>query len=200
VTSRQWLDDVRFGEDGLVPVVAQNALSGEVLMVAYADRDALTRTRDSGDAHYHSRSRGTLWRKGATSGHTQRVIDVRVDCDGDAVLYLVRQTGPACHTGAPTCFGPPGAPMLARLADTITDRARTRPAGSYTAKLLAEGPAAAARKVGEEAVETVIAAGSETPDRLASEAADLLYHLLVLLEAKQLPVERVLEELERRAR
>jgi phosphoribosyl-AMP cyclohydrolase / phosphoribosyl-ATP pyrophosphohydrolase len=200
VTSRQWLDDVRFGEDGLVLVVAQNALSGEVLMVAYADRDALTRTRDSGDAHYHSRSRGTLWRKGETSGHTQRVIDVRVDCDGDAVLYLVRQTGPACHTGTPTCFGSAGAPMLARLADTIADRARTRPAGSYTARLLAEGPAAAARKVGEEAVETVIAAGSETPDRLASEAADLLYHLLVLLEAKQLPVERVLEELERRAR
>jgi len=200
VTSRQWLDDVRFGEDGLVPVVAQNALSGEVLMVAYADRDALTRTRDTGDAHYHSRSRGTLWRKGETSGHTQRVVDVRIDCDGDAVLYLVRQTGPACHTGTPTCFGAPAAPMLARLADTIADRARTRPAGSYTAKLLAEGPAAAARKVGEEAVETVVAAGSETPDRLASEAADLLYHLLVLLEAKQLPVERVLEELERRAR
>lgn len=193
---------MRFGEDGLVPVVAQNALSGEVLMVAYADRDALTRTRDTGDAHYHSRSRNALWRKGETSGHTQRVVDVRVDCDGDAVLYLVRQTGPACHTGTPTCFGAPPAPspMLARLADTIADRARTRPAGSYTARLLAEGPAAAARKVGEEAVETVVAAGSETPDRLASEAADLLYHLLVLLEAKQLPLDRVLEELERRAR
>jgi phosphoribosyl-ATP pyrophosphohydrolase/phosphoribosyl-AMP cyclohydrolase len=200
VTSRQWLDDVRFGEDGLVPVIAQNALSGEVLMVAYADRDALTRTRDTGDAYYHSRSRGVLWRKGETSGHTQRVVDVRVDCDGDAVLYLVKQTGPACHTGTATCFGTPGAPMLARLADTIADRARNRPQGSYTAKLLAEGPAAAARKVGEEAVETVVAAGSETPDRLASEAADLLYHLLVLLEAKQLPLQRVLEELERRAR
>jgi len=199
VTPRQWLDDVRFGADGLVPVVAQNALSGEVLMVAYADRDALTRTRDTGDAYYHSRSRGSLWRKGETSGHTQQVVDVRVDCDGDAVLYLVKQQGPACHTGAATCFGAPVAPMLARLADTIADRARTRPAGSYTAKLLSEGPAAAARKVGEEAVETVVAAGSETPDRLASEAADLLYHLLVLLEAKQLPLERVLEELERRS-
>ena len=191
---------MRFGEDGLVPVVAQNALSGEVLMVAYADRDALTRTRDTGDAYYHSRSRRGLWRKGETSSHTQRVVDVRVDCDGDAVLYLVRQKGPACHTGAPTCFGALAAPTLTRLADTIADRARTRPAGSYTARLLAEGPAAAARKVGEEAVETVVAAGSETPDRLAAEAADLLYHLLVLLEAKQLPLERVLEELERRAR
>lgn len=169
-------------------------------MVAYADRDALTRTRDTGDAHYHSRSRGTLWRKGETSGHTQRVLDVRVDCDGDAVLYLVQQTGPACHTGTPTCFGERAAPLLARLAATIADRARTRPAGSYTARLLAEGPAAAARKVGEEAVETVVAAGSETPERLTSEVADLLYHVLVLLEAKQVPLDRVLEELERRAR
>lgn len=169
-------------------------------MVAYADRDALTRTRDTGDAHYHSRSRGILWRKGETSGHTQRVLDVRVDCDGDAVLYLVQQTGPACHTGTPTCFGPRAAPLLARLADTIADRARARPAGSYTARLLAEGPAAAARKVGEEAVEAVVAAGSETPERLTSEIADLLYHVLVLLEAKQVPLDRVWEELEQRAR
>lgn len=191
---------MRFGDDGLVPVVAQSALSGEVLMVAYADRDALTRTRDTGDAHYHSRSRGALWRKGDTSGHTQRVVDVRVDCDGDAVLYLVQQTGPACHTGTPTCFGGRAAPLLARLADTIAERARTKPAGSYTARLLADGPAAAARKVGEEAVETVVAAGSETPERLTSEVADLLYHVLVLLEAKQVPLDRVLEELERRAR
>lgn len=191
---------MRFGEDGLVPVVAQSALSGEVLMVAYADRAALTRTRDTGDAHYHSRSRGALWRKGETSGHTQRVVDVRVDCDGDAVLYLVRQTGPACHTGAPTCFGERAAPMFARLADTIAERARSKPAGSYTAELLAQGPAAAARKVGEEAVETVVAAASETPERLTSEVADLLYHVLVLLEAKQVPLDRVFEELERRAR
>jgi phosphoribosyl-ATP pyrophosphohydrolase/phosphoribosyl-AMP cyclohydrolase len=200
VSPRQWLDDVRFGADGLVPVVAQHARSGAVLMVAYADRDALTRTRDTGDAHYHSRSRGAVWRKGETSGHTQRVVDVRVDCDGDAVLYVVHQTGPACHTGSPTCFGEPPAPTLARLAGTIAERAATRPAGSYTARLLAEGPAAAARKVGEEAVETVVAAATETPERLAAEAADLLYHLLVLLQAKQLPLDRVLDELERRAR
>lgn len=116
------------------------------------------------------------------------------------MLYLVQQTGPACHTGAATCFGAPPAPLLARLANTIADRGRTRPAGSYTAKILNDGPAAAARKVGEEAVETVVAAGSETPERLAAEAADLLYHLLVLLEAKQLPLARVLEELERRER
>jgi phosphoribosyl-AMP cyclohydrolase / phosphoribosyl-ATP pyrophosphohydrolase len=191
---------VHFGDDGLVPVVAQSALAGEVLMVAYADREALTRTRETGEAHYHSRSRGTLWRKGETSGHRQLIEDVRVDCDGDAVLYIVRQQGPACHTGSPTCFGDPTGSVLTRLGQTIAERARTKPAESYTASLLAGGIAKVAQKVGEEAVETVVAATSEDEARLASEAADLVYHLLVLLEAKQLPLERVLEELARRAR
>jgi len=200
VSSENWLEAVHFGDDGLVPVVAQSALAGEVLMVAYADREALTRTRETGEAHYHSRSRGALWRKGETSGHKQVVEDVRVDCDGDAVLYVVRQHGPACHTGTATCFGEPTGSVLTRLAGTIADRARTRPAGSYTARLLGEGVAKVAQKVGEEAVETVVAATSEDEARLASEAADLVYHLLVLLEAKQLPLERVLEELARRAR
>ena len=200
MTGDNWLDAVRFGDDGLVPVVAQSALSGEVLMVAYADREALERTRVTGAAHYHSRSRSKLWKKGETSGNEQAVRDVRADCDGDAVLYVVRQTGPACHTGAPTCFGGPTGPVLARLAGTIADRARTRPAGSYTAGLLAEGVAKVAQKVGEEAVETVVAATAQDDGRLAAEAADLLYHLLVLLEARRLPLERVLEELERRTR
>ena len=200
MSSENWLEAVHFGDDGLVPVVAQSALAGEVLMVAYADRAALERTRETGEAHYHSRSRGKVWRKGETSGHTQVVEDVRVDCDGDAVLYVVRQHGPACHTGTPTCFGEPTGGVLQRLAGTIADRARTRPAGSYTARLLAEGIGKVAQKVGEEAVETVVAATSEDGGRLASEAADLVYHLLVLLEAKQLPLERVLEELARRAR
>jgi phosphoribosyl-ATP pyrophosphohydrolase/phosphoribosyl-AMP cyclohydrolase len=200
VSSENWLEAVHFGDNGLVPVVAQSALAGEVLMVAYADREALTRTRETGEAHYHSRSRGTLWRKGETSGHKQVIEDVRVDCDGDAVLYVVRQQGPACHTGAPTCFGEPAGGVLARLASTVADRARTRPEGSYTARLLAEGVGKVAQKVGEEAVETVVAATSEDGTRLANEAADLLYHLLVLLEAKQLPLDRVLEELARRAR
>jgi phosphoribosyl-AMP cyclohydrolase / phosphoribosyl-ATP pyrophosphohydrolase len=191
---------VHFGDDGLVPVVAQSALAGEVLMVAYADREALELTRETGEAHYHSRSRGALWKKGETSGHTQTVEDVRVDCDGDAVLYVVRQHGPACHTGAPTCFGEPSGAILTRLARTIADRARTRPAGSYTARLLDEGVGRIAQKVGEEAVETVVAATSEDASRLASEAADLFYHLLVLLEAKHLPLDRVFEELAQRAR
>jgi phosphoribosyl-AMP cyclohydrolase / phosphoribosyl-ATP pyrophosphohydrolase len=200
VNAQNWLAAVRFGDDGLVPVVAQSALAGEVLMVAYADRAALERTRDTGEAHYHSRSRGALWRKGETSGHRQEVEDVRVDCDGDAVLYVVRQHGPACHTGAPTCFGERTGGVVTRLAQTVVERARTRPAGSYTVRLLDAGIAHIAQKVGEEAVEIVVAATSEDDARLASEAADLVYHLLVLLAARQLPLERVYEELARRAR
>ncbi|PYO65533.1 MAG: bifunctional phosphoribosyl-AMP cyclohydrolase/phosphoribosyl-ATP pyrophosphatase [Gemmatimonadetes bacterium] len=197
---KNWIEAVRFGDDGLVPVVAQSALAGEVLMVAYADREALEKTRDTGQAHYRSRSRGELWQKGATSGHTQTVQEVRVDCDGDAVLYLVRQQGPACHTGAPTCFGEATGGTLTRLARTVAERARDKPTGSYTTRLLDEGVAKIAQKVGEEAVETVVAATSEDRARLASEAADLIYHLLVLLEARQLPLDRVLEELDARAR
>ena len=194
-----WLEAVHFGDDGLVPVVAQSALAGEVLMVAYADREALERTRETGEAHYHSRSRGALWKKGETSGHSQIVEDVRVDCDGDAVLYLVRQRGPACHTGAPTCFGDPTGSILTRLARTIADRGRSRPAGSYTARLLDAGIGRIAQKVGEEAVETVVAATSQDTARLTSETADLFYHLLVLLEAKNVPLDRVFEELAQRA-
>ncbi len=191
---------MHFGDDGLVPVVAQSALAGEVLMVAYADRDALEKTRETGEAHYHSRSRGVLWKKGETSGHMQRIAEVRVDCDGDAVLYVVRQSGPACHTGTPTCFGEPTGGTLLRLARTVAERARTKPAGSYTARLLDAGVAKIAQKVGEEAVETLVAATAEDGARLASEAADLLYHLVVLLEAKRLPFDRVFEELESRSR
>src|SRR3989442_905128 len=197
VIAENWIEAVHFGDES---IVAQSSLSGEVLMVAYADRAALQRTRDTGLAHYHSRSRGVLWKKGDTSGHLQEVRDVRVDCDGDAVLYVVRQHGPACHTGAPTCFGQPTGSVLTRLAGTVAQRARTRPAGSYTTRLLDEGIAKIAQKLGEEAVETVVAATSEDAARLTSEAADLLYHLLVLLEAKRLPLDRVFEELERRAR
>src|SRR2546430_17662146 len=104
-------------------------------MVAYADRAALERTRDTGEAHYHSRSRAGLWKKGETSGHTQAVAEVRVDCDGDAELYVVRQTGPACHTGAPTCFGEPSGGTLLRLPDTLQRRPRARPEGAHTARL-----------------------------------------------------------------
>jgi phosphoribosyl-ATP pyrophosphohydrolase/phosphoribosyl-AMP cyclohydrolase len=212
VSENSWWSAVRFGADGLVPVVAQERQSGDVLMLAYADRDALARTLATGEAHYYSRSRQAPWRKGETSGHVQRVVEVRLDCDGDAVLYRVDQTGPACHTGERTCFGAvldggasapvaladPGGHLLSRLAATIGRRARERPEGSYTVKLLDRGVAKIAQKMGEEAVETVVAATAEDDARLAAESADLLYHLLVLLHARGVPLERVWDELERR--
>jgi phosphoribosyl-ATP pyrophosphohydrolase/phosphoribosyl-AMP cyclohydrolase len=213
VSENNRLSAVRFGADGLVPVVTQESRSGDVLMVAFANRDALDRTLTTGLAHYFSRSRGTLWQKGETSGHLQRVTEVRLDCDGDAVLYRVEQSGPACHTGTKTCFNralgrnggtaegeDEGAHLLSRLAKTIARRASERPKGSYTAEVLAGGVAKASQKVGEEAVEVVVAANSEDDERLASEAADLLYHLLVLLQARGVPLDAVLRELESRAR
>jgi phosphoribosyl-AMP cyclohydrolase / phosphoribosyl-ATP pyrophosphohydrolase len=211
VSDDNWLARVRFGPDGLVPVVAQESRSGDVLMVAYANREALERTAATGSAHYYSRSRATLWRKGETSGHHQAVHEIRIDCDGDAVLYRVAQTGPACHTGARTCFAAsaapdggivagddPGGHVLTRLAATIARRAAERPAGSYTAQLLDRGLPKVSQKVGEEAVEVVVAANAEGPERLASEAADLLFHLLVLLEARGVPLDAVWQELEQR--
>lgn len=211
VPDEAWLSRIKFDADGLVPVVAQENRSGDVLMLAYADQEALRRTRASGLAHYYSRSRKALWRKGDTSGHVQQVRQIRVDCDGDTVLYRVEQTGPACHSGDRTCFAnevtpeggtehttDPGAHVLSRLAETIRARAARRPAGSYTAELLAMGPGKIAQKVGEEAVEVVVAALGEDATRLAAESADLLYHLLVLLEAKGVALEQVWRELEAR--
>lgn len=213
VTPPPWLDSLRFDAAGLVPVVAQDATSGDVLMLAWADRTALATTLATSEAHYFSRSRQALWRKGESSGHVQRVREIRIDCDADAVLYRVDQTGPACHTGRPSCFlaavGPegevqegddPGGHLLTRLARTIADRAETRPAGSYTTSLFERGLAKISQKVGEEAIETVVASHAESDDRLASEAADLLFHLLVLLEAREVPFDRVLAELARRER
>jgi phosphoribosyl-ATP pyrophosphohydrolase/phosphoribosyl-AMP cyclohydrolase len=202
--SDRWLERVRFGPDGLVPVVAQESRTGDVLMVAWADRRALEQTVATGAAHYFSRSRQELWRKGATSGHEQYVTEIRLDCDADTVLYRVRQTGPACHTGARTCFVEPGddagGHLLTRLARTIARRAQDRPAGSYTVKLLDAGVPAVSQKVGEEAVEVVVAANAQDDRRLASEAADLLYHLLVLLEARGVPLDAVWQELEQRSK
>lgn len=211
MSENNWLAAVRFGADGLVPVVAQESRSGDVLMLAFANREALERTAATGQAHYYSRSRAALWRKGQTSGHEQAVREIRIDCDGDSVLYRVEQTGPACHTGARTCFSTavgedglataaedPGAHLLTRLAGTIAERAAARPAGSYTVQLLDRGLPEVSRKVGEEAVEVVVAANAEEPERLASEAADLLYHLLVLLQARGVPLDAVWKELAHR--
>ena len=198
------LDRLRFAENGLVPVVAQDAATGGVLTLAYANREAVEKTLSSGEAHYFSRSRAELWRKGATSGNTQRVVEVRVDCDGDALLYRVEPRGPACHTGETTCFFTTlsgdgttkraseefgfGA-MVERLAGTIAERHREMPEESYTAGLIRSGPERVAQKVGEEAVEVVVAA--LTDERLAEETADLVYHLLVLLEERGVGIESV---------
>jgi phosphoribosyl-ATP pyrophosphohydrolase/phosphoribosyl-AMP cyclohydrolase len=211
VSENNWLSAVRFGPDGLVPVVAQESRSGDVLMVAYADREALERTLSTGFAHYYSRSRKTLWRKGETSGHEQRVAEVRLDCDGDTVLFRVDQTGPACHTGTRTCFSTsvmpvsgtgedPGGHLLSRLATTIAARAAERPEGSYTVQLLDRGITKVSQKVGEEAVELVVAANAEDDARVAAESADLLYHLLVLLQARGVTLDAVLRELEHRTK
>jgi phosphoribosyl-AMP cyclohydrolase / phosphoribosyl-ATP pyrophosphohydrolase len=201
-------EEIRYDEGGLVPVVAQDADTGEVLMLAYASREAVARTVETGEAHYYSRSRGELWHKGSTSGNTQKVIEVRLDCDGDALLYRVEPAGPACHTGERSCFfttlaGSDGeAPnlgrTLTRLAGTIAGRRQEMPEGSYTAKLFERGAGYTAQKVGEEAVEVVVAALEN--DRLAEETADLLYHLLVLLEERGVGVGEVARVLDERHR
>ncbi|CAN5863668.1 bifunctional phosphoribosyl-AMP cyclohydrolase/phosphoribosyl-ATP diphosphatase HisIE [soil metagenome] len=201
----QSIDRVEFDDNGLVPVVAQDVATGDVLTLAYANREAGEKTLASGEAHYYSRSRSELWRKGATSGNTQRVVEVRLDCDGDALLYRVEPRGPACHTGEKSCFFTtlagegvgvaagghevPFGTMVERLAVTIEQRHREMPEGSYTVSLIEGGPERLAQKVGEEAVEVVVAALS--CDRLPEEAADLVYHLLVLLEERDVGIESV---------
>jgi phosphoribosyl-ATP pyrophosphohydrolase/phosphoribosyl-AMP cyclohydrolase len=199
-------DRVKYDQNGLVPVVAQDAATGDVLTLAYANREALEETLSSGEAHYYSRSRSELWRKGATSGNTQRVVEVKLDCDGDALLYRVEPRGPACHTGQKSCFFTtltgervgiasagdgevPFGTMVERLAGTIARRHREMPEGSYTAALIQGGKERLAQKVGEEAVEVVVAALSD--ERLSEEAADLVYHLLVLLEERGVGIEDV---------
>jgi phosphoribosyl-ATP pyrophosphohydrolase/phosphoribosyl-AMP cyclohydrolase len=166
---------------GLVTVVAQDASTGQVLMVAFASREALERTLASGEMHYQSRSRG-LWHKGGTSGNTQRVVTLSADCDGDAVLARVIPAGPACHTGAATCFGDIAADTLAELDATIDGRANAGGKGSYTARLLADRNLRL-KKIGEEASEFVTACADGDTERANEEAADVLYHLLVALHA-----------------
>jgi phosphoribosyl-ATP pyrophosphohydrolase/phosphoribosyl-AMP cyclohydrolase len=178
------LDAIDFAKGaGLVPVVAQDASTGAVLMVAFADREALERTLTTGEMHYRSRSRG-LWRKGATSGHTQQVVALFADCDADTVLALVRSNGPACHTGASTCFGSEAErpDPLARLDRTIAARQSADPETSYTARLLGDRNLRL-KKLGEEAAELAIACADGDRSRAVEEAADLVYHAMVALRA-----------------
>lgn len=201
-------DDLRFDERGLIPAVVQEAATGEVLMVAWMDRNALDATLRTGLSHFWSRSRGQLWQKGETSGHLQHVERLYADCDGDVLLVQVHQDGVACHTGHRTCFfrvlqtdGEVSAPanMLERLEQTIAARKASPAPGSYVAGLLAKGEAAVCRKIGEEATEVIIAAlGGEGDERLVAETADLWFHTLVLLGARGIRVRDVLQELARR--
>ncbi|AFZ68552.1 bifunctional phosphoribosyl-AMP cyclohydrolase/phosphoribosyl-ATP diphosphatase HisIE [Deinococcus peraridilitoris] len=186
-------DDVTFDERGLVPVVTQDARTGEVLMLAWANREALQRTLESRQGTYYSRSRQELWVKGLTSGHTQRVRHVSLDCDGDAVLYQVEQVGPACHTGERSCFhrSLPGEGdssqgrgldgVLERVYATIETRLREQPEGSYVVRLHAGGLDRVLKKVAEESGEVLLAAKNGDRAELATETADLLFHLLFAL-------------------
>jgi phosphoribosyl-ATP pyrophosphohydrolase/phosphoribosyl-AMP cyclohydrolase len=198
------VDQIRFDEHGLVPCVMQDARTGEVLTLAYMNAEALERTRATGEVHFWSRSRGELWQKGATSGNTMRLRALRYDCDEDALVALVDPAGPACHTGERTCFhrgdmDPQPAEALATLERTIAARRDTDPEESYTAKLLAD-PAKIAAKVREEAEEVTRAAAEESDERLREEAADVLYHLAVLLAARGLSYADAFEELNDRRR
>jgi phosphoribosyl-AMP cyclohydrolase / phosphoribosyl-ATP pyrophosphohydrolase len=196
--------EIAFDDDGLAPCVVQDWRTGEVLTLAYVNEEALRRTRETGEMHFWSRSRDELWRKGETSGNVQRLKALRYDCDADALLALVDPAGPACHTGERTCFyrgdmelAPHEA--LPALERTIAERAAARPHGSYTAELLAE-PDRIGDKVREEAGEVAAAAGDEEDGRVAEEAADVLYHLSVLLASRGLSVEDALEVLNGRRR
>ncbi|MFN3536219.1 MAG: bifunctional phosphoribosyl-AMP cyclohydrolase/phosphoribosyl-ATP diphosphatase HisIE [Brevundimonas sp.] len=196
-------DDIDFDKGGgLIAAVVQDAATLQVLMLAYMDRAALDETLDSGEATFFSRSRGGRWRKGETSGDRLKVVSVTPDCDGDAVLVRVEPVGNACHLNRVSCFGDedaPGLGRLARLEQTIAARSADDPSESWTARLLASGPKRIAQKVGEEGVETALAGAAGDEAELASEAADLIYHLLVLLRSRGLSLQDVLDVLESRA-
>lgn len=208
------LSGIRYGPDGLVPAVVQDVADGRVLMVAYMDPEALAATVATREVHFHSRSRGRLWRKGESSGHVLGLVDLAVDCDGDALLVTVDPVGPTCHRGTRSCFDPNGAPVgrasegfawLETLWSTIAARATARPAGSYTASLLAGGVDAVGRKVSEEATEVLLAAKDDaaasteaSQAALASETADLLFHALVLLAERGVQPAAVIDTLRAR--
>lgn len=220
VSAEQSGEAIRFDEQGLVPCVMQDWRTGEVLTLAYMNEEALRLTRETGEVHFFSRSRGEIWHKGASSGNLQRLRQMRYDCDGDAVVALVEPEGPACHTGQRSCFyrdldgsadsapeAPPaeGEPApaafqaLSVLERTVLDRRDQRPAGSYTVELI-DDPPRIGEKVREEADEAARAAASESEARLIAEAADLIYHLQVLLSSRGIAAAAVLEALNGRRR
>lgn len=201
------IDNLDFKKsDGLLPAVVQDADSGAVLMLAYMNREALEQTLARRRAVFYSRSKQRLWEKGETTGHTLDVVDVAADCDNDTLLVIARPRGPACHNGTLTCFGdePRSAAaniaFLAKLEAIIAQRAADKPEASYTARLLEKGISRVAQKVGEEGVELALAGVNDSEQKVVEESADLLFHTLVLLCARGVPLERVIRELETRHR
>ncbi|SFI63175.1 phosphoribosyl-ATP pyrophosphohydrolase / phosphoribosyl-AMP cyclohydrolase [Thermoflavimicrobium dichotomicum] len=195
---------IKYDDRGLVPAIVQDAKTKEVLTLAYMNRESLALTIESGETWFYSRSRQQLWHKGETSGHTQKVVSLHYDCDQDAVLVQVIPQGPACHTGAYSCFTEmkhaktDRFQILTQLEQLIKERDEQRPEGAYTTYLFEKGLDKILKKVGEEAAEVIIAAKNQSHDELRYETADLLYHLLVLLQEAKLPLDEVLHELEKR--
>ena len=204
IVTHQNLSDLDFGETGLIPAIAQDVSSGEILMVAWVNLDAVKETLRRSRAVFWSRSRQRLWEKGETSGNTLSIVSVHADCDRDTLLLLVHPKGPACHTGTATCFGDAPLTPSANLAflttlEDVIDRRMTSPdPKSYTTRLIAEGSKRLAQKVGEEGLETALALASGDDDEVRNEAADLLFHLAVALKARDLSLKQVIEELHRR--
>ena len=202
------LSKIKFNKDGLIPVITQSYYSGKVLMQAYANKEAIEETIKTGYAVYYSRSRQKLWKKGETSGNLQKIVKIKIDCDGDSVLYLVKDYNVACHTGKESCFyrdiefkdvdKPDAYEVLHSLYKLIKDRKETLPENSYTAKLFKKGSDKIIQKVGEEAIETVIALKNNDKKEIVYETADLLFHLLAALVDRGVGLEDIQEELLRR--
>jgi phosphoribosyl-ATP pyrophosphohydrolase/phosphoribosyl-AMP cyclohydrolase len=188
------------GSVNLIPAIVRDARTGAVLTLAYMNEESLAKTRETGETWFWSRSRNELWHKGATSGNTQRVVHIATDCDGDALVVTVEPRGPACHTGADSCFADVPPLMIERLMRVLRDRHEKRPAGSYSTYLFNEGRDKILKKIGEEATEVVIAAKGESRERTISEIADLVFHLSVLMVDEGIGWGDVEEELEKRAR
>lgn len=200
-------EEIRFDDKGLVPAIIQDADTLEVLTLAYMNKESLSKTLDTGETWFYSRSRKELWHKGATSGNTQKVVSIQYDCDKDALLVKVQPNGPACHTGAVSCFVDGKQEHTSQLSDyqilqtlekVILERERERPEGAYTTYLFEKGVDKILKKVGEEAAEVIIAAKNREPEELKWEAADLLYHLQVLLVEQGLSFKEILKTLEKR--
>ena len=201
--------DLKFDERGLIPAIVQDAITGRVLMMAWMNAESLRLTQESGEAWFWSRSRNGLWHKGATSGNVLRVREMRADCDGDTLLIRAEPAGPACHTGRESCFfnpidsaleETPRAGFLDELEGIIASRRNASPESSYTAKLFAKGRFKIAQKVGEEGLESAMAGVAQDDDRLTDESADLLFHLLVLLNERNISLSTVLKRLDERHR